>query len=88
MQLKEHDAGTIERLVTLVNGWDEVAACYALTGNMDYLLHVHVSDLEHFSRFLLDKLLSTPGVADVNSSFVLRTVKRSPSLSLKQLEGR
>jgi Lrp/AsnC family leucine-responsive transcriptional regulator len=42
---------------------------------MDYLVQVAVSDLEHFSRFLLDRLLNQAGVADVNSSFVLRTVK-------------
>lgn len=83
VQLKQHDAVTIERFVELTNGWDEVAACHALTGDMDYLLHVYVRDLEHFSHFLLDQLLRTAGVADVNSSFVLRTVKRSPSMSLK-----
>jgi Lrp/AsnC family leucine-responsive transcriptional regulator len=85
VQLKQHDSATIERFVVLVNAWDEVAACHALTGDMDYLLHVHVADLEHFSRFLLDQLLNTGGVADVNSSFVLRTVKRSPSVPLGQL---
>lgn len=86
VQLKQHDAETIERFVGLVNGWAEVAACHALTGDMDYLLNIHVADLEHFSRFLLDQLLNTAGVADVNSSFVLRTVKRSPSLPLAQLD--
>ena len=82
VQLREHDSGSIERFVALVNGWDEVAACHALTGDMDYLLHVYVRDLEHFSRFLLDGLLNQAGVADVNSSFVLRTVKQSPSVPL------
>jgi len=53
---------------------------------MDYLLHVHVADLQDFSRFLLDHLLNATGVADVNSSFVLRTVKRSPSLPLTQVK--
>jgi len=42
---------------------------------LDYLLQVAVRDLEHFSRFLLDRLLNQAGVDDVNSSFVLRTVK-------------
>ncbi|MDA3913361.1 Lrp/AsnC family transcriptional regulator [Oleiagrimonas sp.] len=87
VQLKQHDSETIERFVGLVNDWSEVAACHALTGDMDYLLNIHVADLEHFSRFLLDQLLNTAGVADVNSSFVLRTVKRSPSLPLGQLQG-
>jgi Lrp/AsnC family transcriptional regulator, leucine-responsive regulatory protein len=86
VQLIRHESEAIERFVELVNGWDEVIACHALTGDMDYLLHVYVADLAHFSRFLLDRLLNDAGVADANSSFVLRTVKRSPSLPLAQLE--
>lgn len=82
VQLSSHEAAAIEHFVAQVNGWDEVTACHALSGDMDYLLHVHVADLEAFSRFLLDRLLSAAGVADVNSSFVLRTVKRSPALPL------
>ena len=86
VQLVKHEAEAIERFVEHVNGWDEVVACHALTGDMDYLLHVYVADLKDFSRFLLDHLLNAAGVADVNSSFVLRTVKRSPSLPLRQME--
>src|SRR5699024_8793013 len=82
VQLKQHDTATVEAFGRLVNGWDEVATCHALTGDMDYLLHVYVSDLAHFSRFLLDRLLNASGVADVNSSFVLRTVKQSASVPL------
>ncbi|HET6587384.1 MAG TPA: Lrp/AsnC family transcriptional regulator [Oleiagrimonas sp.] len=82
VQLKQHDSATVEAFAKRVNEWDEVATCHALTGDMDYLLHVYVSDLEHFSHFLLDRLLNTGGVADVNSSFVLRTVKQSSSVPL------
>jgi len=82
VQLEKHGAPGIERFVEGVLGWDEVVACHALTGDMDYLLHVYVRDLEHFSRFLLDRLLNASGVADVNSSFVLRTVKASAGLPL------
>lgn len=86
VQLVKHEAAMIERFVERVAGWDEVVACHALTGDMDYLLHIFVADLADFSRFLLDRLLNDAGVADVNSSFVLRTVKRSSSLPLEQLE--
>lgn len=87
VQLAKHEAAAIERFVGQLNAWEEVVACHALTGDMDYLMHVYVADLEHFSRFLLDRLLTAAGVADVNSSFVLRTVKRSPSLPLGQVGG-
>jgi Lrp/AsnC family transcriptional regulator, leucine-responsive regulatory protein len=88
VQLTKHESAAIEDFVARVNDWDEVVACHALTGDMDYLLHVHVADLKDFSRFLLDHLLNAAGVADVNSSFVLRTVKRLPSLPLTQLSVR
>jgi Lrp/AsnC family leucine-responsive transcriptional regulator len=82
VQLEKHGAPGIERFVALVQEWDEVVTCHALTGDMDYLLHIYVEDLEHFSRFLLDRLLNDTGVADVNSSFVLRTVKEFRGLPL------
>ena len=82
IQLSRHDADAIEAFSAFVNQWDEVVTCHALTGDMDYLLQIVVRDLEHFSRFLLDRLLNQAGVADVNSSFVLRTVKAFRGLPL------
>ena len=82
VQLEKHGAPGIERFIANVQDWDEVVACHALTGDMDYLLQVYVRDLEHCSRFLLDRLLNASGVADVNSSFVLRTVKGFTGLPL------
>ena len=82
VQLRHHDAASIAAFVAFVEEWDEVVACHALTGDMDYLLQVAVRDLDHFSRFLLDRLLNQAGVADVNSSFVLRTVKQTGALPL------
>ena len=82
VQLERHDPASVQQFGDRVQAWDEVVACYALTGDMDYLLHVVVQDLEHFSRFLLDNLLNASGVADVNSSFVLRAVKTDGGLPL------
>ena len=85
VQLAHHDATAIAGFSERVNAWDEVVACHALTGDMDYLLHVIVQDLDHFSRFLLDRLLNGSAVADVNSSFVLRAVKQRRRLALDHL---
>ena len=86
VQLSKHGQAAIDHFVEMVQLWDEVVACHALTGDMDYLLHVYVRDLDHFSAFLLDKLLNAAGVADVNSGFVLRTVKEFRALPLSQLK--
>lgn len=83
VQLERHEADAIEHFIRRIAESREVVACHALTGDMDYLLHVVVEDLDHFSRFLLDRLLNDSGVADVNSSFVLRTVKQTGALPLQ-----
>jgi Lrp/AsnC family leucine-responsive transcriptional regulator len=80
VQLDKQGFASVRRFAQSIETWDEVVACWALTGDMDYLLHVFVSDLEHFSRFVMERLLNAAGVADVNSNFVLQTVKRSRGL--------
>ncbi len=63
--------------------WPEVVACYAMTGEMDYLLRVHVEDMEHFSRFMMETLLRHPAVLDVKSSFALQRIKDTTALPLR-----
>ena len=65
-----------------VGQWPEVVACYAMTGEMDYLLRVHVEDMEHFSRFMMATLLRHPAVLDVKSSFALQRIKDTTALPL------
>ena len=62
--------------------WPEVVACHAMTGDMDYLLRVHVEDMDHFSRFMMDTLLRHPAVLDVRSSFALQQIKETTALPL------
>lgn len=65
-----------------VTHWPEVVACYAMTGEMDYLLRVHVEDMAHFSRFMMETLLRHPAVLDVKSSFALQRLKDTTALPL------
>ncbi len=69
-------------LAASVANWPEVVACYAMTGEMDFLLRVHVRDMEHFSRFMMETLLRHPAVLDVRSSFALQRIKDTTALPL------
>src|SRR5882672_1507795 len=71
VKLEKRGKMPLEEFRARVQTWPEVVACYAMTGEMDYLLRVHVEDLQHFSRFVMDQLLKQPGVVDVRSSFAL-----------------
>lgn len=65
-----------------VQGWPEVVECAALTGEMDFLLHLVVQDMRAYSRFMLDTLLRHPAVQDCKTSFVMDRVKSTTALPL------
>ncbi len=61
----------------------EVMECYLMTGQQDYLLRVVVSDPADFERLHSQHLTRLPGVARVQSSFALRTVRKFGGLPLR-----
>ena len=65
-----------------VRDWPEVVACHATTGDVDYLLRVHVGTLDDFLRFVQQRLLRQPGVLDVRTSFALDVIKDTTALPL------
>lgn len=60
----------------------EVMECYLMTGEFDYLLRVVVSDMADFERVHNESLTRLPGVARVNSSFAIRTVRKTTELPI------
>jgi Lrp/AsnC family leucine-responsive transcriptional regulator len=87
VSLEKRGATHAESFRRAVEGWPEVLDCYAMTGEMDYLLRVMVTDLEHFSRFVLDRLLKHEAVINVKSSFVLQEIKHTTALPLSHLDA-
>lgn len=53
----------------------EVLAAWAMSGDMDYMLHVVAADFEAYAEFALKALLRMPGVKETRSSFVLTALK-------------
>jgi Lrp/AsnC family leucine-responsive transcriptional regulator len=45
-------------------------------------MRVVVSDMEHYSRFVMETLLRHPSVQDCKSSFVLNQVKATSALPI------
>jgi Lrp/AsnC family leucine-responsive transcriptional regulator len=63
-----------------VQAWPEVVECMALTGEMDFLLRLVVSDMTAYSRFMMDTLLKHPSVQDCKTSFVMDRVKSTTAI--------
>jgi Lrp/AsnC family leucine-responsive transcriptional regulator len=86
--LEKRGRGSMDAFKRAVQDWPEVMDCYVMTGDMDYLLKVLVEDLEHFSRFIMDRLLKQPSVIDAKSSFALETLKNNTALDFAHLRLR
>lgn len=60
----------------------DVLECHLMSGAADYLLKVVASDTEDFARIHRQHLAKLPGVAQMHSSFALRTVFRTTALPI------
>jgi len=60
----------------------EVMECYLMSGEHDYVLRVVVADVNDYERIHQRYLTRLPGVARVNSSFALRTVRKTNQLPI------
>jgi len=85
VKLEKRGKMPVDQFMRAVESWPEVIACYAMTGDMDYLMRVQVENLEHYSRFVMDRLLKQPGVIDIRTNFVLERVKETTVLPLAHL---
>ena len=85
VKLEKRGSMPVADFARAVQTWSEVVACYSMTGDTDYLLRVHVEYLEHYSRFVMNKVLKHPAVIDVKSNFVLERIKDTTALPLSHL---
>lgn len=73
--LDDHSEAVVTAFEAEIRARPEVVACYAVTGDMDFLLHVQAPDLARFSDFAMKALLRMPGVRGTRSSFIMQAVK-------------
>jgi DNA-binding Lrp family transcriptional regulator len=68
--------------------WPLVRECHMLNGEVDFILKCVAPDLSSFQSFLTGELLTTPNVASVKTSLVIRGAKDDPGVPFDVLEKR
>jgi DNA-binding Lrp family transcriptional regulator len=68
--------------------WPLVRECHMLNGEVDFILKCVAPDLSSFQSFLTGELLTTPNVASVKTSLVIRGAKHEPGVPFEVLEER
>ena len=60
---------------------DEVLECYHISGDYDYLLKVHVEDMESFREFMVKKLTKINHIGSTHSMFMINQVKHTTAIN-------
>ena len=60
----------------------EVLQCYFVSGDTDYLLVIHVADMNHYNEFARRVFANEPNIKMFRSSFCLNRVKYSTKVHL------
>jgi Lrp/AsnC family transcriptional regulator, leucine-responsive regulatory protein len=87
VKIEAHANDKAEAFQQAVAAMPETVSCHLVAGDIDYLLEVVATDLDHYQRYLVEKLLNLPIVREVRSNIVLQPVKASAPLPLGHLEA-
>ena len=60
----------------------EVAECYNISGDFDYLLKIYAPDMQYYNNFLINTLGTIDSLGSVQSSFVMNEIKNNYGLPL------
>ncbi|MET6990775.1 Lrp/AsnC family transcriptional regulator [Sediminicola arcticus] len=60
----------------------EVVECYHISGDYDYILKIHVSDMEAYRDFMVAKLTAINHIGSTQSSFVITEVKHTTAIPM------
>jgi Transcriptional regulators len=61
----------------------EVAECYNISGEFDYLLKIYAPDMQYYNEFCINVLGHNRESRSIQSSFVMNPVKTSVGLPLR-----
>jgi len=82
IRLGPKNTATAAAFETAIKKYTEIMECHIMTGEYDYLLRIVVPDIPSLRAFVMNQLLSVPGVEATRSSFSLGQVKYTTALPL------
>jgi len=88
VRLASHSDDSPDLFINTVENMDEVTACWTMTGDYDFLLHVMVPSVDDLNEFVMNRLMRLKGVRDVHTQLVLRNIKGPGHVPLAHLQAR
>ncbi|MET1259555.1 Lrp/AsnC family transcriptional regulator [Flagellimonas sp. DF-77] len=85
IRLVQHTKDNVLRFERQVQQLHEVSSCLHVSGDYDYILTIHVKDMEAYREFMIHKLTAIDQIGSTQSSFAINEVKHSTAVFMETL---
>jgi len=82
VKIRDHSGDAEKRFKQLVDSLPEIISCEYVAGDADYILRVVTKDLESYSDFISNKLMTGGDIESIRSSIILKGMKATTALPL------
>ncbi|WP_370898547.1 Lrp/AsnC family transcriptional regulator [Chryseobacterium gossypii] len=82
LKLKSNDSYLAVEFEREILEIEEVAECYSISGDFDFLLKVYVRDMKQYQNFVFNILGSVQSIGSTHSTFVMAQVKNTHGLTI------
>ena len=82
VKLKQMTRDVARSFTRTIRGIPQVAECYNISGEYDYLLKIRARNMKEYNEFIINTLGTIDAIGSVQSSFVMNEIKHSYGLYL------
>lgn len=82
IQLSETTTEALQRFNQHMLALDEVMECQLVAGGFDYIIKIRVADMQHYQRFLGEKLSTIQGISQSHTYVVIEDIKSITAINL------
>ena len=82
VKLKQMTRSVARNFISVIKDIPQVAECYNISGEYDYLLKIQASDMRYYNEFIINVLGNIDSIGSILSSFVMDEIKNTHALYL------
>ena len=82
VKLKQMNRSVARDFISVIRDIPQVAECYNISGEYDYLLKIYAPDMKYYNEFIINVLGNISSIGSILSSFVMDEIKNTHALYL------
>ena len=82
VKLKQMTRAVARDFISVIRDIPQVAECYNISGEYDYLLKIQAPDMKYYNEFIINVLGTIDSIGSTLSSFVMDEIKNTHGLYL------